>query len=165
MKLRDLPSKTKELLLSAKGIFNSFKGTHRLVIVDDETLKEKLSVKLTGINVFVGVGLGIILLIAITTFIIAFTPLREYIPGYANQDMVEQTYRNAVVIDSLEQVVNSQDLLIRSIQSAILGTDPEEEPQLAALDSAKWIGPVNYSHSRADSLLRREVETQFNIKL
>lgn len=137
------------------------------MIVDDETLKEKLSVKLTGINVFVGVGLGIILLVAITTIIIAFTPLREYIPGYTNQEMVEQTYHNAHVIDSLEHVVNNQEELIKTIQAAFLGVDSVATVELPSkvADSLTHLGPINYSHSRADSLLRREVETQFKIQL
>lgn len=151
--------------MTLKEIFTSFKGKHRLVVVDDETLKEKLSIKLTGMNVFIGVGLSIIILIALTTVLIAFTPLREFIPGYSNNEMVEQTYRNAEVIDSLEHVVDDQAWLLENIQSILLGKGIAGQPQIDNQDSIIKVGPINYKHSRSDSLLRKDVETRFNIKL
>lgn len=162
--LKETISKVKDRIASLKGVFNTLKGTHRLVIVDDETLKESFSYKLTGINVFVGVGLSVILLIVITIIIIAFTPIREYIPGYANQDMVDQTYQNAHVIDSLEHVVENQEILIQNIQAALLGEEMAPESEIGATDTAKKVKPVNYTHSKADSMLRREVEALYQIK-
>ena len=151
--------------MTLKEFFTSFKGKHRLVVVDDETLKEKVSIRLTGINVFIGVGLGVIILVALTTILIAFTPLREFIPGYSNDEMVEETYHNAHVIDSLEHVVDNQAWLLENIQSILLGKEIAEHPQIATPDSTIKAGPINYKHSRADSLLRKDVETRFNIKL
>ena len=57
---------------------------NRLVILNEDTFEEIFSLKLNLMNVFVVLTGGAILLIAITTYIIAFTPLREYIPGYAS---------------------------------------------------------------------------------
>ena len=151
--------------MTLKEFFTSFKGKHRLVVVDDETLKEKLSVKLTGTNVFIGVGLSVIILIALTIVLIAFTPLREFIPGYSNSDMIEQTYRNAKVIDSLEHVVDNQAWMLENIQSLMLGKDIAAHPQIANQDSVIKAGPINYVHSRADSMLRKDVETRFNLNL
>ena len=54
---------------------------YRLVILNEDTFEERLSFKLTRLNLFVAITSSAILLIALTTFIIAFTGLREYIPG------------------------------------------------------------------------------------
>jgi len=57
------------------------KNKYRLVIMDDDNFAEKFSFRLSRLNVFVAVGSLAIILILLTTYIIAFTPLREYIPG------------------------------------------------------------------------------------
>ena len=48
---------------------------YRLVILNEETLEERISFKLSRLNVFVAIGLLSIILVLITTYIIAFTPL------------------------------------------------------------------------------------------
>ena len=59
----------------------------RLIILNEDSFEEIFSVRLTLMNVFVGATLGAFAIIFVTTFIIAFTPLREYIPGYASNDL------------------------------------------------------------------------------
>ena len=59
---------------------------NRLVILNEDSFEEIFSLKLTLMNVFVVATVGAILIITTTTFIIAFTPLREFIPGYASMN-------------------------------------------------------------------------------
>ena len=65
---------------------------NRLVILNDETFEEVFSLRLTLMNVFVFASIGAILIIFVTTFIIAFTPLREYIPAvsYTHLDVYKR---------------------------------------------------------------------------
>ncbi|WP_321539691.1 hypothetical protein [Flavobacterium piscinae] len=60
---------------------------NRLVILNEESFEEIFSLKLNLMNVFVVVTISAILIISITTYIIAFTPLREFIPGYASNKL------------------------------------------------------------------------------
>ena len=53
--------------------------------MNDDTLEERISLRLKPLNVFVTVGMTILFLITITTFLIAFTPLREYIPTHQTE--------------------------------------------------------------------------------
>lgn len=62
------------------GFFKRLSNKYRLVVMNDETFEERLSFRLSRLNVFIAVGASVIILIIITTYIIAFTPLREYIP-------------------------------------------------------------------------------------
>ena len=128
----------------------------RVVVIDSDTFKEHLSIELTKTNLFVAVGIGVIVLVVLTTLLIAFTPMREIIPGYVNPKMVEQTYRNAQTIDSLERLVDAQEQMIANIQAVINGEDlsllnPPVHDTLGESD-------VAYTHSSADSALRREIE-------
>ena len=130
---------------------------------DSETFKEKFSFQLSGINLFVTVGISVIILIVLTTILIAFTPLREYIPGYQNSDMVEQTYHNAQIIDSLERRVATQEWMIANIQDVLEGkTMPGEDDAMKRVDSLSSLGisVEEYRHSKDDSLLRAEIEQQ-----
>ena len=68
------------------------KHKHRFVVLDTDTYKEKISFQLSGINIFVFLGVTSLVLVFLTALLLAFTPLRELIPGYSNTRMAEQTY-------------------------------------------------------------------------
>ena len=128
----------------------------RIVVLDTETFKEHFSLELSAANVFVTLGTGAILLVALTVLLVVFTPLREIVPGYVNPEMTEQTYRNAQAIDSLERIIDAQEKLIANIQDVIEGKD------LATFDLTEEDTAANkdiaYTHSHADSELRNEIE-------
>lgn len=135
------------------------KHKHRFVVLDTETYKEKVSFQLSGINLFVSLGIIALVLVFITALLLALTPMREFIPGYSNAKMVEQTYTNARVIDSLEVQLHAQEELLADIQYIMLGKDPAERHrnEHATLDSG-MVQPTPYTRSEADSLLRKEIE-------
>ncbi len=137
------------------------KNKHRFVVLDTNTYQEKISFELTGINIFVTLGISTIVLIILTIILIAFTPLREFIPGYTNSEMVEQTYHNSVVIDSLEKQLDRQEWMIQTMQEAISGKAmPNADEIQKKVDSLSALGvtAIEYRRSKADSLLCEEVE-------
>src|SRR3954464_13280304 len=107
------------------GFLRRLKSHFRLVIMNDDTLEENFSWRLRPLNVFVTVGITILLLITITTFIIAFTPLREYIPGYADVKMQRRVYALTLKADSMEHALNSRELYIQNIRNIINGEMPD----------------------------------------
>lgn len=136
------------------------KHKHRFVVLDTETYKEKVSFQLSGINVFVFLGITSLVLMFLTGLLLAFTPLRELIPGFSNPRMVSQTYENARIIDSLESQLKAQEDMLADIQAVMLGKDPASlhlKPSGQKQDSAKS-APTPYRRSKADTLLREEVE-------
>ncbi len=94
---------------------------NRFIILNEETFEEIFSLRLTLMNVFVFATLGAIFLISITTFIIAFTPLREFIPGYASADLKRNATQLAIKSDSLEIALQRNEAYISSIKKALLG--------------------------------------------
>lgn len=146
-------------------IGTEMKHKQRFVVMDSVTFKEKWAFQLSAINLFVFIGISMILLIVLTTILIAFTPLREFIPGYANQKMTEQTYQNAIAVDSLAMKLEAQDRMLADMKDLMMGVDPELRAKAA--DSVRRSqqpvsdkGGQEYRHSSADSLLRKEVEEQ-----
>lgn len=140
---------------------------YRMVILNEDTFEERFSFRLTRLNVFVTVGLSVIFLVVATTILIAFTPLREYIPGYSSADLKERATNLAYVSDSLQNVIRLNDQYLASIKNALTGEfDPEQLNRDSILSTP--ISDQEYeeiNRIKADSLLREEVEQEdkFNI--
>jgi murein DD-endopeptidase MepM/ murein hydrolase activator NlpD len=100
---------------------NKLFNKRRLVILNEDTFEETFSLKLNLMNVFVGVTLSAIFLISITTYIIAFTPLREYIPGYASTKLKQDAIVLAIKSDSLQNNVELNNKYIASIKKVLIG--------------------------------------------
>lgn len=94
---------------------------NRLIILNEETFEEIFSLKLTLMNVFVFATSGAILIIIITTFIIAFTPLREYIPGYPSGKLKKEATELALKSDSLAFAIKKNEIYLESIKKVLSG--------------------------------------------
>jgi len=131
-----------------------------LVLMNDETFEEKVSITLTPLNVFVFAGTIIITLITFTIYIIAFTPLREYIPGYADITMQRKLLSLTAKTDSLVKSLETRDLYMINLRNVIngeMGTDSSTAsvPSLNRYDTIK-IQPA----SSVDSAMRQQIESQ-----
>ena len=107
-------------------IIQRLQNRYRLIIYNDSTFQTVWSTKLRWINLFVIVGLGGLLLIFITVLIIAYTPVRQLIPGYPSEDVRNMMVRNAVMADSLKQQIEVRDHYFESIKAIIRGEVPED---------------------------------------
>lgn len=148
--------------LRSKPVNDVIKHPHRFVVMDTQTFKEKFSFQLSGANLFVAAGITFIVLILLTAVIIAFTPLRQWIPGYTDTRAVEQTYENARRVDSLETRLVQQEWMIRAMRAVLSGEDLGPEADSLRHDTTATLSAMAaaYHRSREDSLLRREVEQE-----
>ena len=94
---------------------------NRLVILNEDSFEEIFSLRLTLMNVFVVATIGAILIIITTTFIIAFTPLREFIPGYASDELKRNATELALKSDSLATSIKKNEAYIASIKKILTG--------------------------------------------
>ncbi|MFH1321536.1 MAG: M23 family metallopeptidase [Bacteroidota bacterium] len=94
---------------------------YTLEIRDEETLEKKLSFRLSRLNVFIIAGLFVVLLVIFVVIIISFTPVRYYIPGYADANISRKIIEVSFKLDSLERELNIKDLYIQNIRN-ILGS-------------------------------------------
>ncbi len=94
---------------------------NRLVILNEDSFEEIFSLRLTLMNVFVVAVLGAVLLISVTTYIIAFTPLREYIPGYASTQLKRDATNLALKSDSLTLALKQNEAYLASIKKVLTG--------------------------------------------
>ena len=104
------------------AFWKDIKFKYKLTIINENTLEEVVGLhvsKLNGLSVLLSV-LAVLFLIA--ALIITFTPLRNYLPGYMNSEVREQVVENALKADSLQQLVERQNLYIMNIQDIFRGT-------------------------------------------
>ncbi len=140
-----------------RPVLEVVKKEHRFAVMDVDDYREKFAFHISGMSLIVGFVVVCVSFIVLTFVIVAFTPLREYIPGYANADMIEQTSHNAVVIDSLENEIRCQEWMINNIQEVMSGKMmPSVDDVKKISDSLAALGVTTkeYTRSRADSLLR-----------
>ncbi len=149
-----------------KKILERLHFKFRLVIMDHETLEERFSVRLSRFNVFVIGATSSVLIVLLTTIIIAYTPLREYIPGYATVDIQRKIYELRMKSDSLENVFKQNNLYIYNMKRILDGKEivdvvPNDsiiKEQIALSDTT--FEDVDGQPTAKDLSFRKEVENQ-----
>lgn len=135
---------------------------YRLVVLNEETFEEKFAIKLTRLNVFVIVSVSAILLIIGTTILIAFTPLKEYIPGYSSTALKKKATILNYKVDSLEQVIVLNEQYFNSIKRVLKGDVSSVEFNKDSIIAAAELDvtEINLNPSKEDSLLREKVDKE-----
>ena len=139
---------------------------YRLVVLNEDSFEERFSFKLSRLNVFVFSMIFAILLISVTTLLIAFTPLREYIPGYSSTALKKKATDLTYKTDSLQQVININESYLASIRKVLSGdvkTVEFNKDSVLEIANASAEG-LDFTPSKEDSLLREKVaqEDKYN---
>lgn len=144
------------------------KHKYHVVIYQGDTLEEKTSFRLSRFQVIILSIFTTLLLVVATTIIIAYTPLREYIPGYSDPRLYEDLYALMQKADSLEHSIAQKDVYFDNLRLILEGHDFSEDtiseidiyaPLRISTDS------ITLDKSAYDSILRAEFESdnQYNL--
>jgi len=140
---------------------------YRLVVLNEDTFEERFAVKLTRLNVFFLSSLAAIILVTLTTLLIVFTPLREYIPGYSSTALQKQALDLDSKTDSMLKAINMNDAYINSLKSVLRGEVSAVEINKDSIFKAAQADTdiLELNPSRVDSLLREKVrnEDKYNL--
>ena len=88
-----------------KQITRKLLHKYRLVILNEDTFEERLALKLTRLNVFLITSFFAFFLVSFTVILIAFTPLREFIPGYSSTALNNKAKALQFKTDSINNVL------------------------------------------------------------
>lgn len=158
-RLRPLPSNTSdpaEPPSHFRILLDKMRTKQRLVVMDAETYREHWSFRLSAQNLFVGIGIVCIVLMILTFLLIAFTPLHNLIPGYTNGDVIDQTYHNVAMLDSLETKLQRQEEKMAVLSAIVSGQEISSNGTNDSTTRPKAQGE-NDSRCEADSLLRADM--------
>jgi murein DD-endopeptidase MepM/ murein hydrolase activator NlpD len=132
--------------------------TYRLVIMNNETFQEIGSYKLSLLNVYIALS-TIVVVVSVAVFTLtAFTPLREYIPGYGEGRVDGEMQRLLRALDSLEHDINLYRTHTENFQRVLVGDVQTEKdfPENPTIDDS-FDNQNSVERSEIDEALRREV--------
>jgi murein DD-endopeptidase MepM/ murein hydrolase activator NlpD len=144
----------------------NFLNRYRMVIINETTFEEKFFLRISQFNIIVLVLLFAAFIATGSFFLVSYTPLKEFIPGYTSLSIRKEAIRNTFLLDSLSIEFQKQDRFIQSIKSALTGEiDWEENSLLNAKDTSPEVLNSENTLTEADSLLRLEViqEDKYNV--
>ncbi len=148
-----------------------------LEIRDEETFEKKISYRLSRLNVITVLGLTFLVIVVLVVALIAYTPLREYIPGYSDVNLSRNLVRATFVADSLAQDSRTKGAYIDNLRSILEdrvdvkrdrnpGIDEVNSTSLAQEQAAsEKYQNIKLRRSREDSLLRVQMESEDSYNL
>ncbi len=146
--------------LKRKAFYNTIKTPRRLVILNEETFEEQFSLKLSILNVFILGSIGAIFLISVTSYIIAFTPLREYIPGYSSTKLKEDALLLGLKADSLEFRLKKNDAYINSVKKVLTGDLEYAKVNKDSILASDYVDPSEYEMQASEQELELRKQVQ-----
>ncbi|MGP8217608.1 MAG: M23 family metallopeptidase [Bacteroidia bacterium] len=151
-----------------KSLFTRLRTRYFFIIRKEDTFEERFSVRISPIALFTITGGTMVLLMLLVIYAVAFTPLREYIPGYADINMRKNLIALSLKTDSLNNELSARQDYIDNIRRILSGATAKRDTVAAknhadtVKHAATFIPP-----SHDDSMLRHTVEAQnpYNISL
>lgn len=145
------------------GFLRKLMHKYRLVVLNEDSFEEVGFIRLSRLNILGIVGIIAILLIALVYITIAYTPIREMIPGYPDAMMSQNIRQNALKLDSLQRELVMRDQYFLNLNRIINGERPEDFLN----DTTKVEGSeeIVFFRSEKDSILRQQVEAEEQFRL
>ena len=112
--------------LDINNTFKRTSNTYRLVVTNDDTYDEVAAIRFSRNSVYIGVSICFILLVGLTIGLIAFTPLKYYIPGYGSKESKTTLQLLKIKTDSLEQSMHEKDIYLESLRKVLNTNTPQQ---------------------------------------
>ncbi len=139
---------------------------YKLSFINESTLEEVWGFHLSQLSVFLSLGIFAFALVAITAMIIILTPIRNYLPGYLDVEVRKEIMDNALRADSLERMVQIQELYLRNVSQIFMGE--VELDSIQRIDSLARTD-VDYNIPRSEEELNYvkefEQDEKYNLKV
>ena len=150
-----------------KKFIHKLRDKYRLIIVSDNTFEERISLKLTRLNVIAVIASSVILLSAIIVALIVYTPAKEMIPGYSDANAKREARQAFETSQQMEADLSIRENYINEVIKVLKGEIEPTELQIdTASSNSEITEDVDFSISDRDSALRAEVaaEEMYNLK-
>jgi murein DD-endopeptidase MepM/ murein hydrolase activator NlpD len=156
-----MPKQNKKKRLWIQNLLNRY----RVVVISESTFEERFLTRISQLRIILFLTFFVLFIVIGSVLMVAYTPLKEFIPGYTTTALRKEAIRNSFLLDSLTVEFQKQERFIHSITKALIG---EFDQQVATLENntveGQWVlNPQKLT--TADSLLRLEVsqEDKYNV--
>jgi len=111
------------------------RNKYSLIIMNEDTYEEVVKFKLSRWSVYTALSVIFVLLVALTTALIIFTPLKYYLPGVGlgNAKQIKEYRELKMRTDSMEQSLKLQHQYLEDLQKVLSGKDIKLDTNKLAL--------------------------------
>ena len=142
-----------------KSFLKKWRFRYRFVILNSESFEEYLSFNISKLNLFVLLCVAIAFLMVSTVVVIAYSPLKEYIPGYTTTEIRRQVVALNLLSDSLNNELSNQEIYLENIKNIIEGRDVDTSIKTLVFSNIIQ-DSVAFDKTPEDSMLRVQVESE-----
>jgi murein DD-endopeptidase MepM/ murein hydrolase activator NlpD len=137
---------------------DQLRNKYRLVILNDDSFAEKFSLRLSPLGLIILLGSVTIVMTSLVISLVAFTPFREYIPGYGNVNDRKDIIILSSKADSLESTLAARDWYINNLLNIFSGKTEGKTPKPLKDSTGKYAN-IDIKPSEQDIKLRSDIET------
>jgi murein DD-endopeptidase MepM/ murein hydrolase activator NlpD len=142
--------------------FRTFlRSKYRLVILNDNTFGERFSLRLSPLSLLTGMIALTILMTTLVISLVAFTPLREYIPGYGNIAERKQILALSSKADSIEDLIEARDVYINNVLN-VMNDSLEKRTEKPKKDTTGKYSKIDIGPGLSDKEFREDYEANKN---
>ena len=148
-------------------LWDRLKYKYKLSVINETSYEEVFNFRLSQLHVLTAVSVLAVILVVLTILLIAFTDLREFIPGYPDGNMRQMIAQNALRVDSLENELLKRDRFFKSIRLVLNGGDTTSLER-SREDTARYRNDtIRFQISEQENEFRAAIEERerFNLSL
>ncbi len=112
--------------LEINNTLKRLRNSYRLVVMNDDTYEEVVTFRLSRLTVYIGLSTIFVLLVGLTIALIAFSPLKYYIPGYGTRESRTALQVLKIRTDSLEQAIKYKEQYLEGVKKVLTGNAPSQ---------------------------------------
>lgn len=130
---------------------------YRLIVYDDNNLRELTSFKITTVNVIAYVGLAVIVIAVVVGALFVYTPLNSMLPRTSEKRFRNELESMAFRIDSLESVIVDRESYFRAVSDVLSSNiDTKNMQDSTEIERQK----IDFARNKHDSILRTLIEEE-----
>ncbi len=148
-------------------LWDRLKYKYKLSVINETSYEEVFNFRLSQLHVLTALSVLAVILVVLTILLIAYTDLREFIPGYPDGNMRQMIAQNALRVDSLENELLKRDRFFKSIRLVLNGGDTTSLER-SREDTARYRNDtIRFQISEQENEFRAAIEERerFNLSL
>ena len=146
--------------MEKKSLFlEKLKQRLRIVLFDDQSYKELKSITLTRFQILIRILSVLLLFFSLTAALIAFSSLREYIPGYSPPNLSEELVRLSLKTDKLLEEIQLKDQKLKLLDKVLRGESFDDSVHEDSTRNV-IVRDEGLKASKNDSLFRQSIERE-----
>ena len=148
-------------------LWDRLKYKYKLSVINETSYEEVFNFRLSQLHVLTALSVLAVILVVLTILLIAFTGLREFIPGYPDGNMRQMIAQNALRVDSLENELLKRDRFFKSIRLVLNGGDTTSLERSREETARYRNDTIRFQISEQENEFRAAIEERerFNLSL